>query len=232
MEELKVKNETIRNLNVSSVGIKKIAKDVEILYGKSISNIAEIYRDKMSEYENIVLSNGMTFYTNNILGQVLIFYFDSIITEAAAAIRSFANNIAELPESYIFKKMVLGLASYNIKDYEKLCEKLRTFSLDKDLETCVYNFFKTRQFYLYEPGWFINNYSVLKDILIKLGIDIESLDKKIEPIVKEQEWNLEIVRGAAKITTGSDSEDDIRDCINKMAENVKEEMNGKRKKHV
>ena len=117
MEELKVKNETIRNLNVSSVGIKKIAKDVEILYGKSISNIAEIYRDKMSEYENIVLSNGMTFYTNNILGQVLIFYFDSIITEAAAAIRSFANNIAELPESYIFKKMVLGLASYNIKDY-------------------------------------------------------------------------------------------------------------------
>lgn len=232
MEELKVKNETIRNLNVSSVGINKIAKDIDILYGKSISDIAEIYRDKIFEYENMLLSNGETFYTNNILGQVLIFHFDGIITEASEEIRQFVDNISELPENYIFKKIILMLASNNIKEYEKLCKKLKSFSLDKDLKNCIYKFFKTRQFYLYEPGWFIKTYSNLKDILIKLGINIDQLDKTVEPIVKDQECNLEIIRDVAKMQTGSESENDIKDYINKMAEDLKKEINGKRKKHV
>jgi len=231
MTEIEVKNETIGTLNCVSADIGRINKGLKELYSRDFFNIAEIYMDKMYKLENLLKENGMTFYTGNILGAIVLYYFDQILEESYGYLDKIAENVTDFPDNYFLQYIVLLRGFKNVLLYERLCKKMQKFSLE-DIDICAYEFFKSREFYNYRPDWFYKNYSDLKNVLVKLGIDYKDMDYLVEPIIEKQEKSISNLYEVAIEVTGSTNEDDIREYINTFVVNVKKQMNGRQKTHI
>lgn len=226
--ELEVKNETIISLNLISADIGHMNRGLKTLYSKEFTNSAEIYKEKMFELEDLLKQNGMTFYTDNILGAIVLHYFDEVLEESYKPFNKISDNFTDFPNNYILQRVVLLCNLKYVLQYESICRKFQSFSLN-DISKCAYKFFKSRVFYNYSPNWFYKTYEVLLKILIKLGIDYGEMDLDVIPIIEKQEKDIKNLYECAIEQTGSTEEADIRNYIDKFVKEIKNEIHGRQK---
>lgn len=130
MSELK--KEIVFLLNEFSFEVDKNIQILASVLNIHISNIADIYKEKIKELENMFKKRNISLYENDLLMDLVCNYFDNYYIKANKILTNLACKVLNknISLKYFYKK---------IKLYEEICRNLSNFMVEYDIEKIFKN---------------------------------------------------------------------------------------------
>lgn len=128
------KNEIVVLLNEFSFEIEKNIKILGKISTIEISNIANIYKNKILEVEDVFEKYSISFYEDDLLVDIVCNYFDKYYIRANKILTNLACKVLD-------KNMSLKYFYRNIKIYQDICNYLNSFKIENSIEEIFLDLF-------------------------------------------------------------------------------------------
>ena len=185
MTEQECKNERLKIINPLSVNLGKATNNLKEILGDNanIPDLGSIIKNKVFELEDYFHDKGKNFYKDNMIEKVFFEYLFINAKEGIIIIDKMLKKLEyALPTFGIKRKSFIAnvIANKELKKYQVLCNKMDTFSIDKDIEDALILVFTNNN---YVPGVYTKSLEEVKKVLN--SINMSDVSDKLEKDLKE-----------------------------------------------
>ncbi len=156
-----------------------------------ISNVPEIYRDKIYDLYNSFRKQGIDFWSREFpLRDAIIFHFELKTLESEKYLQKIMEQVLSLPNITIIIR-VLNDAAYQsmekeINSIEKIAKYIHNYDIEKDLNTTLMDYFKNIPVAFEIPQSIRNKYQRIKSNIEDLGMIDTLQEKELEEIIEKK----------------------------------------------
>ncbi len=156
-----------------------------------ISNVPEIYRDKIYDLYNSFRKQGIDFWGREFpLREAILFHFELKTLESEKYLHQIMEQILLLPNTTIINK-ILNEAAYQsmekeINSIEKIAKYIHNYEIEKDLNTTLMDYFKNMPVAFEIPQSIKNKYQRIKSNIEDLGMIDILQEKELEEIIAKK----------------------------------------------